>query len=526
MPLRRAQRAAGLARSVSSAAYAVLIRSLFTAAVSSSTVAKATTISITFSAALRSSSTRGAGSASRRGLRFDDGANLFDRRLELGPEQRQLLDGADAAADLHLVKNAGQKPLTRSACAGNMVPVIVNEQSSLSSPWQQKGDREMHRHPTSLIFILLAIFAVSMSTAVEAADSCLALLSKDLKNINIKFDTNNIASATSDWFCSSDFEKRYNSGSGEVTIAIPIEGVPVSFGAGASFASAWQKRTDVCHAGSSKFSQSDIHYIYQEVVDPHAWSAFTTCEKTAASLVTLELTSRGQNLILTADLRAVGNVTSAKINDFQETGAQCEQKNIARGKVIIPGGISDTCTRQSDGPIAIVINTALGAVSVDAPPKKRFDQQAGTGQLQYTVDHVDASQLDPTEPVKEYGEDTWDVDSDHPHTGTLQISVDPNLFRLGEFSYSCREIVGNGCPFHYFSNFRYSDHDASVDYTQDGNRAHPFLRANKYDKKIMSDSAARTRTRPFFRKDVCGPCTQTSVVGRIYWYTRYGRLRV
>jgi hypothetical protein len=145
----------------------------------------------------------------------------------------------------------------------------------------------------------LLVFAVlvGVSTSAAAQDPCAGCaepLQRLYPNV-IKWDVSkSLSSNVWDYFCSSGFETKYKNTSGNASVTVPIEGVPLKFGGGGQQEESWGRREEACRAGSNRLSTDESAQVFirlvPEAVQLNAQNVWLECRKTCRSTTTAMMT--------------------------------------------------------------------------------------------------------------------------------------------------------------------------------------------------------------------------------------------
>src|SRR5258708_90700 len=109
------------------------------------------------------------------------------------------------------------------------------------------------------------VVGLIVSGRALAQDTCDASL-KLQQNTIVFSATESDESTVKKWFCDSAFEKSASNSTGGISLSVPIQGVPVSFGASSSDSNASEKRRQFCADSSQMFSHQQAMYVVSQVL--------------------------------------------------------------------------------------------------------------------------------------------------------------------------------------------------------------------------------------------------------------------
>ena len=101
---------------------------------------------------------------------------------------------------------------------------------------------------TDLFRYCLLIIFLSFSNKVNATSEPDDILKKGIFDTYHYQMTEQSAESFKQWFFSTDFEKEIKNNSTNLSVTVPIEGFPVTFGGSHETSDAWEKRSNTANA--------------------------------------------------------------------------------------------------------------------------------------------------------------------------------------------------------------------------------------------------------------------------------------
>lgn len=227
----------------------------------------------------------------------------------------------------------------------------------------------------SILAVLVLAFA-SRSTVAQNCDHCGEVLRSQHPIEYMSKTDRGFASDVWSFFCSATFESQTKDGSAEVTV--PLEGLPVPFGAGAKYRESWTKRSEACSGGRSKLAMHEAAQVYfklvPEAVQLGAQLMWGECVKDCTigtmSHVTLSA-SKVDDTHVNFTLALKPETTVAYVTRVIASNLSCSGLIVPPAR-ITPAGIGSNCTIDT----VAQVSSLTVIPSYGAPVSRRIDPPA------------------------------------------------------------------------------------------------------------------------------------------------------
>lgn len=215
------------------------------------------------------------------------------------------------------------------------------------------------------LLTLLLILTISKSFS---QDYCKDVLDAAYNRLSISSNQSSV-SAAKNWFCSDNFFSDIKNFTASGSISIPIEGVPIKFGASGNDYSSLQKREQVCKSSSNYFSSDQALTIFKQVVEKRTIEAWERCmiEKfrgSAGTSIYLEEEVTGNDIFVKAKFRIVDDASRDKrplVMSYFFTNAYDIKGDWVTGKEVPLTGILHQFRRKDENePVTITLTTTQG----------------------------------------------------------------------------------------------------------------------------------------------------------------------
>jgi hypothetical protein len=169
-----------------------------------------------------------------------------------------------------------------------------------------------------------------------------------------------------EWFCSDRFYQHEKTRKGGAGVSVPIEGIPVKFGADWDNKDKITEREAFCSDSERTFNYFEAEAVLRQVASQTIVQAWLECMKLYVRPEVLHTTSSlsSDQKVLTLGTRAqvlVPGQDKAKVYAFTVIGAECPvpyQPN----QIIDVAFENAVCTRTGAGPVTAVLSTNMGSV--------------------------------------------------------------------------------------------------------------------------------------------------------------------
>lgn len=210
--------------------------------------------------------------------------------------------------------------------------------------------------------IFVVLFGVG-PLAANAASECDAILSQGVRNTYQLKSNNDLKSEFEKSFCQ---KSSGNSGAGRGGNFGFLGSVKIDLGFNSQKAQA--TAAESCDKQSGKLSDAGFYDLMSYTVDPEIVRAWRDCSTNAYGPMILgEL--NGNDLTITYRFRPAGAIASTKVTGAPKVrGASCDDSLLKDGATLNSGGVMDSCTRDGNKPVSIVLNTEFGPAKFFIPP--------------------------------------------------------------------------------------------------------------------------------------------------------------
>lgn len=296
--------------------------------------------------------------------------------------------------------------------------------------------------------------------AAAQQDLCRDVLVTAGKDLIVRRSSVSTELQVKDWFCSDKFEETLKKRDGSFKIGIPIEGVPIEFGATGSSQNSRKAREQFCSNSSKNFTYDAQDYIYSNLVNEAAVKAWSVCMAGRAA-PPAQIVKAGfarvpgaKQFALSATFDPPSGVTmpEPKITRLLLTGATCTGGDLAAGKLLKREGNTTTCSyNPKKGASALIVNT--GKTVFLAVPPDLDNEKAG---MCTVTNSVPVESWEDQGCAFESAAFTADLHcrsgcEDHePKNGVnwpIAVGAGENE-QVGAYcSATCSPVRGDGCPF-------------------------------------------------------------------------------
>ena len=210
---------------------------------------------------------------------------------------------------------------------------------------------------------IFAVLVAAVPFAARAASDCDAILSQGVRNTYQLKNNNDLKSEFEKSFCE---KSSGNSGAGKGGNFGFLGSVKIDLGFNSQKAQATTQES--CDKQSGKLSDAGFYDLMSYTVDPEIVRAWRDCSTNAYGPMILgEL--NGSDLMITYRFRPAGAIASTKVTAAPKVrGANCDDSLLKAGVTLNSGGVIDSCTRDGDKPVSIVLNTEFGPAKFFIPP--------------------------------------------------------------------------------------------------------------------------------------------------------------
>lgn len=230
-------------------------------------------------------------------------------------------------------------------------------------------------------------FVTLFSQALYA--ECRDILEQGIRNTYQSLRTSSLRSAFYDGFCNHTIQKATSSSGGGLSIAFPVEGVPVDLGGSYDESSGNSFQQELCGNRQGGLSDGKYEKLLQAVADPAIVQAWSQCNANEGGvLITGKL--NGSRLILSLRFRNVGSISSTElVGDAAFDGVICPRMWVD-GMRLDGSTKFMQCDRIGEKPVTVTINTAFNGAMfyIPEPPKLTFVNSSGGTRSQGTT-HID-----------------------------------------------------------------------------------------------------------------------------------------
>ncbi|MGV1913847.1 hypothetical protein [Agrobacterium vitis] len=201
----------------------------------------------------------------------------------------------------------------------------------------------------------------------EAASDCDAILEQGVRNTYQKVDATNLQSKISNSLCSSYSKSSGSKGGGGLSVGIPIDGVPLTFGGNYSKTDLENIASQSCKNDSSSLSDDQYHKVLSMVADARIVEAWSKCKSQSGGLL-LNAEAHGSNIIFSVRFRPLGNTYQTRLTDDPIfDGVQCNKNKLKSGSTIGNPEINFICKRTNDEEVTAIINAEDDAARIFVP---------------------------------------------------------------------------------------------------------------------------------------------------------------
>lgn len=223
----------------------------------------------------------------------------------------------------------------------------------------------------SIKILSVASFLTLFSNSLYA--ECRDILEQGIRNTYQGLRTSSLRSSFYDGFCNHTIQKATNSSGGGLSIAFPVDGVPIDLGGSYDESSGNSFQQDLCGNREGGLNDAKYEKLLQAVADPAIVQAWSQCENNAGGvLITGKL--NGSRLILSLRFRNVGNISSTElVGDADFDGVICPTQWVD-GMSLDGSTKFMQCDRIGEKPVTVTVNTKFNGAMfyIPEPPKLTF----------------------------------------------------------------------------------------------------------------------------------------------------------
>jgi hypothetical protein len=238
-------------------------------------------------------------------------------------------------------------------------------------------------------------------------DYCKDVLDAAYNRLSISSNQSSV-SAAKNWFCSDNFFSDIKNFTASGSISIPIDGIPIKFGASGNDYSSLQKREQVCNSSSSYFSSDQALTIFKQVVEKRTIEAWERCmiEKfrgSAGTSIYLEEEVTNNDILVKAKFRITDDALRDKIPlvmSYFITNAYDIKGDWVTGKAVPLTGILHQFRRKDENEtVTITLTTTLGISQTLTIKGKEYPLEIGY--IKATWEEPTQGEGEPQEVLKE-----------------------------------------------------------------------------------------------------------------------------
>jgi hypothetical protein len=207
------------------------------------------------------------------------------------------------------------------------------------------------------IYLSIAI-TFCWHTQATAQDKCSDVLAQGFYNTTKANNTGDYSSDVVNWLKSDNSHKYADKQGGGFNIAIPIEGVPIGFGANMDGASSTQLNQKLNAGNKAKFNNTFANYVAQQIVDKTVIKAWSDCMNRDKIGLQGEASPMddGRTIILSLRWAPRFGINTSKLKYVAITGATYDAATLQVGQTFGTENYAVVLTRLGNQPVVVNIN--------------------------------------------------------------------------------------------------------------------------------------------------------------------------
>lgn len=204
----------------------------------------------------------------------------------------------------------------------------------------------------------------------QEVDKCSDALAKLPQNVVTLDHSKALHVNLKQWFCSEKFLEELKDESLKLDLTVPIEGAPVPFKFGHDNVASLKKREKFCSSSNYQFSSQEAINTYSRTLPVEVqlkaldvWGQCMGGQYAGGALVKVSLQRLDSTQVsLVAKFDMILDVPTPRVERVVTSRSlKCEGKNLAPGKKIPVGGVSDLCRWDGTEDASAIVYNSLGA---------------------------------------------------------------------------------------------------------------------------------------------------------------------